>query len=90
MSRLSALREDEYLTELAEAVFAGSIDRAQTVLAEMIAVGCRSDLLLRAKQKARPLPPVPELAKPIPLPQPDADPFVLFGGPQPKPRRKAA
>lgn len=71
--RMERERDDEMLQDLAEAVFAGDLVRAEGVLELMHAAGRNSELIRRAKYRARPdLAPrsAPPLRDPLVLPHP--------------------
>lgn len=77
--------DDEIFEEVAVAVFAGDLSRAESLLGELQIVGSEaiSETVRRAKRKARPelkvdLPP----ATPFKLPVPGHLPFSTLGAPR--------
>lgn len=79
--------------QLAEAVFAGDLEKAEGVLDLMHATGDRSEAIRRAKRRARPEPnAAPQLTEPFALPQPGksaAEVFVRGGNLAPQGRLRA-
>lgn len=64
-------RFNEYFDQLAEAVFAGQLQRAEGVLDEMQRIGLRSEAIRRSKRRVRPdLRYTAEMARPMVLPVP--------------------
>lgn len=76
--------DQDMFSELAIAVYAGDLVGAQEKLNLMRAVAGEhvAAALIRARQVTHPIP-MHATNHPIALPQPGADPSVLFGGPDP-------
>jgi hypothetical protein len=78
--------DQDMFADVAKAIYAGNLYAATQALNLMRALGDEqvATLLIRARQVSHPLPPLPEMAVAVPLPQPGADARVLFGGPDPR------
>ena len=78
-----SLFDDEF-SELAEAVYAGNLIRAEAALDMMQAAGVKDEAIRRAKRRARPeiKAKLPGLAKPFVLPVPGAKPGDTLAGTQ--------
>lgn len=80
--RVQNERNDEMFDQLAEAVFAGDLGRAEGVLGEMHAVGYKSEAIRRAKRRARPeLRANSQLPEPLEMPVPGHAPGSYMGRP---------